>query len=522
MKNYLFFLFLTVTSSAFAKEGKDANIFAYPMPQVYQPSTEFTLQVAGVKVPVVDYNPKYDYAHFSMSKGEADVSITLKNNAEVTGFYISPLKLGLAGVKHGNTLQFKLHKDAYLIIRINQFKELVIAADPEEKDRPASSGKGIFNVSASTYNADASGKSLSTKAIQKAIDDASAFHKGIVYVPAGIYKIGNINLKSNISLYLEGGAVFMFTGKREDYVYKARKTSQNRDLTWWIYTDSGAHDIKLYGRGTLDGNGKYGTEVGHIGNHILAIMAAKDFLFDGLIVKDSGAWGIIPTRSKNVVFRNIKIFNRFDMGENDGMDVMESENVLVEHGIGIALDDPFSTKTWEQNTDLCRNWPGHPLPQKHIVFDDLISWTYCYGYKVGQGVMQPQEDITFKNSVVYDAAVGIGIHHKWGTSYVSNVTFDHIDIEQLSYQNDDHRTWEVFYIQNGDKKGGGPISGITVKNIKVYDPGKSPGKVKGAGAMAEISNVNFRNIYIRGRAATSLPEMNVTDTLYSTNIKIDK
>jgi hypothetical protein len=521
MKYCLFFLFVALSCSAFANDGKTARIFTYPMSPVYQPSTEFRLQVAGVKVSVVDYNPKYDYAHFSMSKGEAEVSITLVKNAEVTAFYISPRKLAIKGVKYGNTLKFKLCKDAYLIIKINEMKELVIAADPQEKDKPASSGKGIFNVSTSGYNADATGSILSTKAIQKAIDDASAFHKGIVYVPAGIYKIGNLNLKSNMSLYLEGGAVLRFTGRRADYVYKARKASQNRDLTWWIYTDSGAHDIKLYGRGTLDGNGKYSTEVGHIGNHILAIMAAQNFLFDGLIVRDSGAWGIIPTRSKNIVFRNIKIFNRFDMGENDGMDVMESENVLVRHGIGIALDDPFSTKTWEQNTDLCRNWPGHPLPQKHIVFDDLLSWTYCYGYKVGQGVMQPQEDITFKNSVVYDAAVGIGIHHKWGTSYVRNVTFDHIDIERLSYQNDDHRTWEVFYVQNGDKKGGGPITDVAVKNINIYDRGKSPGKVKGAGAKAGISNVIFSNIYVQGSAATSLQEMNVTDTLYSNNIKID-
>jgi hypothetical protein len=522
MKPSLYIVFLFLTLSACAQDGNDAKIFAYPMPSVYSASKEFTLQVSGTNIPVVDYNPKYDYVHFSMSKGKAELTITLLQNAEITEYNISPKKLAIPAKKEGNKLTFTLSKDEYLIIKINQVKELVIAADPEEKDKPAPSGKGIFNVSLPAYKADGTGTSLTTPAIQKAIDDASAYHNGIVYIPAGVYNIGNLNLKSNMSLYLEGGAILMFTGKREDYVYKARKASQNRDITWWIYTDSGAHDIKLYGRGTLDGNGKYGTEVGHIGNHILAIMAAHNFMFDGLIVKNSGAWGIIPTRSKDVVFRNIKIFNRFDMGENDGMDVMESENVLVQHGIGIALDDPFSTKTWEQNTDLCRNWPGHPLPQKNIVFDDLLSWTYCYAYKVGQGVMQPQTDITFKNSVCYDAAVAIGIHHKWGTSYVRHVTFDHIDVEKLTHQNDDHRTWEVLYMQNGDKKGSGPISDITIKNINIYDLGKSPGKVKGVSPATEVSNVTFKNINIipLGKVATTLQEMNVTDTLNSNHIKV--
>ncbi len=210
------------------------------------------------------------------------------------------------------------------------------------------------------------------------------------------------------------------------------------------------------------------------------------------------------------------------MGENDGIDVMESNDVLVQHGIGIALDDPFSTKTWEQPTDLCRNWPGHPLPQSNIVFDDLVSWTYCYGYKIGQGVMQPQSAITFRNCVVYDAAVGIGVHHKWGTSFVRNVVFDNIIVEKLSYQNDDHRTWGVFFLQNGDKKGSGPVSDVLVKNITLYDMGKSPGKIKGVNDDTGITGITFKNIKLaqQNKVAGSLAEMNMTDTAYCKYVRV--
>ena len=119
-----------------------------------------------------------------------------------------------------------------------------------------------------------------TRAFQAAIDEASAFHGGTVVVPAGIYRVGNIDLKSNSRLYLAPGAVLLFTGHREDYRINARKSSQNRDLTWWIYTDSGAHDIKVFGRGTLDGNGKYATsKENNIGNHILAIFQTTELCF---------------------------------------------------------------------------------------------------------------------------------------------------------------------------------------------------------------------------------------------------
>jgi hypothetical protein len=513
--------FISISLKGAAGDGK-ARIFTYPLPFIYSPSTVFSLEVSGVSVPVTSYNDKYDYAHFSMSKGRAELIITLLDNAEVSAYYISPAKLALPARAAGRQLHVTLFKDAYLIVRIKGRKELVIAADAEEKDKPAAAGKGIFNITAPAYAADASGKAMATRALQQAIDDASAYSNGIVYVPRGVYRVGNVRLKSNMSLYLEGGAVLLFSGRAEDYTVNARKASQNRNLTWWIYTDSGAHDIKLYGRGVLDGNGKYATETGKIGNNILAVFHTRHFTLDGPVIRESGSWAVIPVRSKHLVFRNFKLFNRFDMGENDGIDVMECEDVLVQHAIGIALDDPFSTKTWQQNTDLCRNWPGQPQPQKNIMFNDLLSWTYCYAYKIGQGVMQPQTNITFKNCVVYDAAVGIGIHHKWGTSYVRDVLFDNIEIERLSYQNDDNRVWGVFFMQNGDKKGSGPISNVRVQHIKIYDMGKSPGKIKGIGENCQVSNVLFKHIMLPqlGKPATSLQELRMTDTVNCMIIKV--
>jgi len=102
------------------------------------------------------------------------------------------------------------------------------------------------------------------------------------------------------------------------------------------------------------------------------------------------------------------------------------------------------------------------------------------------------------------------------------VVFDNIEIEKLSYRNDDHRTWAVFFMQNGDKKGSGPISDLTVKNIKIYDIGKSPGKIRGISDARLITNVTFKHILPPGlnRPAASLQEMNMTDTANCRNVKV--
>ncbi|MCX6180647.1 MAG: glycosyl hydrolase family 28-related protein [Bacteroidetes bacterium] len=76
---------------------------------------------------------------------------------------------------------------------------------------PAPSGK-VFDVSKAPYNADKTGAADATAAIQKAIDDAQTNNGGVVYLPAGTYKVdpgSNAQAlrisKSNI--YLKGDGI---------------------------------------------------------------------------------------------------------------------------------------------------------------------------------------------------------------------------------------------------------------------------------------------------------------------------
>lgn len=87
-------------------------------------------------------------------------------------------------------------------------------------------------------------------------------------------------------------------------------------------------------------------------------------------------------------------------------------SVVVRNSIGISLDDSFSTKTWPKGVGITVNYPGDPQPLNNVTFINNLAWTHCYGFKVGQGVWEDQTNVRFESGTVYDAAVGLGIHHK--------------------------------------------------------------------------------------------------------------
>lgn len=406
------------------------TIVTYPLPSIYKNSTHFQVRANKIDIPVVAYE-QYDYAHFSMDDKPAMIWIKLPKGKEVKDVRISPRKLGIVPMKKGDTLHFRLPKNNYLIVKIEGHKELVIAADPLEQNKPSDKGDSIYNIKDDKYKADSEGKNLTTEAFQKAIDDASKAwdeakakdpkkdpKQGTVYVPKGVYTVGNLVLKSNTALYLEGGAVLRFSGKPENYTKHWFKKSQNRDVTWWIRTEFNSTNIKVHGRGTLDGNGHYSSTVGKINMNILVPIATKNFEAEGIIIRESASWSVLPMRSSDLKFHHLKLLNRLDMSENDGIDPMESQRVTISNTIGISLDDPFSTKTYTKIFPKFNDKLPSPMPLENVTFDNVLSWTRCFGLKVGQGVFTNQSNVTFKNSVVYDAAIGIGINHKVSNSII--------------------------------------------------------------------------------------------------------
>lgn len=133
-----------------------ATVVSYPLPSSYTTTSQYTVTADSTNIPVIDTSEvfvNYNYCNFSFS---GTTTITITASEPINTYNISPKALGITATKSGNTLTFTLSSPRYLIVKINNLKDLVIAADALETNVPASSGTGIYNVK-TQYGADSTG-----------------------------------------------------------------------------------------------------------------------------------------------------------------------------------------------------------------------------------------------------------------------------------------------------------------------------------------------------------------------------
>ncbi len=101
----------------------------------------------------------------------------------------------------------------------------------------------------------ADGTTLCTDAIAKAIDQLGD-GGGVVQVPAGTFLTGPIRLKSNITLQVDEGATLKFATDPKLYpLVKTRYEGVEIMNYSPLIAAYGCHDVKITGKGTLDGQG---------------------------------------------------------------------------------------------------------------------------------------------------------------------------------------------------------------------------------------------------------------------------
>lgn len=373
----IFLATLLISASAMASTREASKVEVYPFyPSIHQLSDTYEVTVNNINVPVAQHQP-HDYAHFSM-QGLVRITIAkTKKFGNVGRYSISPLKLGLKADTTDNRIVFTLNEPHYLIVKLDARQELILMADSLENDQEAVdiNDANTHIITSKTYPADTTGVDYATTSIQSAINDATATGGGIVYIPPGIYKTGNLILKSNVHLYLSGGSVLRYTGAPE--IYEPLFTKFGRNFTYWIRTEFNSSNIKLTGRGIIDGNGKaIYSDPRNLGVTLLAPMRTTNFFFSGPILKESSFWNTVIMYSTHIHFSNLKILDRFDMGENDGIDVVESSSVTVRRAIAVSWDDPFSTKSYDPGqAGGFENIHGPALVTRDVLFEGVVSWT---------------------------------------------------------------------------------------------------------------------------------------------------
>ena len=253
-----------------------------------------------------------------------------------------------------------------------------------------------FNIK--TYGAIGDGDTLNTEAIQKTIDACHAAGGGTVWVPAGDFVIGTIQLKSHVTLSLDHGASLLGSQNFADYATDLPKPREG-----WaeclIFAENATH-IKIEGLGVIDGRGTREAFPWGKGNspRLMRMENCDQLTFSGVTYKRSAFWGLHLIDCRNIHFDAVTINSRDNNRGNDGMDLDGCENVLVENCDINSGDDAICLKSTlnsckkivVRNCKVSSNTAALKFgTSTHGGFID-ISVTNCYFHNCPSGAIKLQ------------------------------------------------------------------------------------------------------------------------------------
>ena len=245
---------------------------------------------------------------------------------------------------------------------------------------------GFFNVR--TYGATDDGKTIDTKAINVAIEEAIKAGGGTVYFSAGTYASYSIHLKSNIVLYLEQGCTILAADTPEGGTPSGAYDLAESNQPWEKYQEYGHnhfHNSLIWGEGISNvgiigpgliwgkglSNGRHDpplAEVAGVGNKSLAIRNAHNVILRDFSILEGGHFGVLVTGVDNLTIDNLKIDT-----DRDGIDIICCRNVRV------------------SNCSVNSPWDDAICPKSQYILGSLratenLTITNCYvtgGYELG-------------------------------------------------------------------------------------------------------------------------------------------
>ncbi|MGN7940226.1 glycoside hydrolase family 28 protein [Virgibacillus sp. 6R] len=220
----------------------------------------------------------------------------------------------------------------------------------------------VSTVTSSVYDikqfgAVCDGLTVNTKAIAQAIEACFKAGGGTVYVPAGRFLTGAVILKSNVNLYLEAGAVLIFSEDVNEYpVVQSRWEGVKRDVyASCIYAEN-SENISITGHGTLDGQGSFWWELFRNKENeyprpkLVSFDSCKHATISGIKMINSPSWTVNPICCEDVTIHNITIVNPSDSPNTDGIDPESCRNVRISDCHIDVGDDCIAIKAGTEDT----------------------------------------------------------------------------------------------------------------------------------------------------------------------------
>jgi polygalacturonase len=321
-----------------------------------------------------------------------------------------------------------------------------------------------FNIK--DYGAVNDGKTISTQAIQKAVDVCSLNGGGRVYVPAGVFVTGTVHLKSNVDLYLENGAVLQGIASLKDY---ESYTKPDYGLNYYgiLYTVD-AENVSIIGAGTIDGNNKVFFDFDHAkkidANSARFTRQKENYrhvesgIGDGPVVpKDRPRQMVIFSDCKHVQLRDISLLNspfwtlhfadcddvsvtgiRLWSGllvpNADGIDVTSCSNVIITNSDIRSGDDALAVVGYDHHFEI-PGFKGLRHVSENIIVSNCNLQSYSSGIRIGFLDQNTVRNVHVSHCNITNSSRGIGIFLRDEGS-LENLTFSDMVIETKLHTGD--------------------------------------------------------------------------------------
>ena len=347
------------------------------------------------------------------------------------------------------------------------------------------------------FGAVSDGGTMTTDAIQRAIDACAAEGGGEVIVPAGTYLTGDILLRDNITLRMQSGATLLGSRDPMDYFhYRTLVAMPPEDISDepWSRAAIGekgkmqkkpriqmpgcrwnnglirayqAKNIAVIGEkdSVIDGNNTYDAigEENYRGPHGMSLFGCKGIRLEGYTIQNTGNWAQNVMFSENIVMRGVT-----SLAGHDGIHVSASKNIVIEDCEFYTGDDAVAG--FANTNVLVKNCVLNSACSAFRFGGTNVYATGCHLYGPGRycfrGSLSPEEKAAsvpsatsghrtnMLSAFTYYADFSLPIENQPGSIVLENCKIEMAD-RFLHYNYSGNEIWQK----------NRPLESITFKNI---------------------------------------------------------
>jgi len=336
----------------------------------------------------------------------------------------------------------------------------------------------------------------------------------VIYYGKGMHDVGEIELKSNQTLYIDEGAVVFARVLAED-----------------------AENVTICGNGILDGSrnkeeilfevdrpDERGFAVNNAKRiHTVRFKYCNNIRIHNITIRDSLVYTICPVCCKNIDIDNVKIIGNWRYN-SDGIDMHNCDNVRINDCFIRTYDDSICIKGFDylmDEADMLHNGVEYKTFNNAVISNCVIWNDWGRSLEIGAETRADEiSNIVFGNCDL--------IHNTYAACDVQNVdyadvhdiTFENISVEyapvsmslQLQEREDEEYKLnpndtfmpyflcaDLTYIPEYSKSATerGRIRNITFKNIHAYAPKLPPTSFKGF-ETKNIESITVEDVYLNG------------------------